>query len=317
MSEAIDVDVDMESDAAVTAAKSKGRGVGQPRARAERIVYDVVGGDSNSTGPQRSVEEATEDDVHDKFADFGEIKNVHLNLDRRTGFLKGYALVDINNIQIIALSVYQSMEATAAIEALNGQELLGQEIAVITLRFNYTNNSHVGCELILLVFRMSSDVFALYGTELQELDDEKGSVSRKPTAIQDQVVTDERGRRRFHGAFTGGFSAGYFNSVGSKEGKYLRTMVLNTYSFKLLILIFSGWIPQEFKSSRDQRATHFQQMAEDLMDEEDLGEYGIGQRRIRQSENFLSGSGEKRRMAWEHDSATLAHHLQNIVQPVR
>lgn len=26
-------------------------------------------------------------------------------------------------------------------------------------------------------------------------------------------------RRRFHGAFTGGFSAGYFNSVGSKEGE--------------------------------------------------------------------------------------------------
>lgn len=31
-----------------------------------------------------------------------------------------------------------------------------------------------------------------------------------------QEVTDEQGRRRFHGAFTGGFSAGYFNTVGSK-----------------------------------------------------------------------------------------------------
>jgi G patch domain-containing protein 1 len=31
-------------------------------------------------------------------------------------------------------------------------------------------------------------------------------------------VRDEKGRRRFHGAFTGGFSAGYYNSVGSKEG---------------------------------------------------------------------------------------------------
>ena len=31
-------------------------------------------------------------------------------------------------------------------------------------------------------------------------------------------VTDEEGRRRFHGAFTGGFSAGYYNTVGSKEG---------------------------------------------------------------------------------------------------
>lgn len=31
-------------------------------------------------------------------------------------------------------------------------------------------------------------------------------------------VRDEQGRRRLHGAFTGGFSAGYYNSVGSKEG---------------------------------------------------------------------------------------------------
>jgi RNA-binding protein 8A len=65
-------------------------------------------------------EETQEEDVHDAFADHGELKNVYMNLDRQTGFAKGYALVEFK----------ERKGAEAAISALNGSNLMEKKIAV-------------------------------------------------------------------------------------------------------------------------------------------------------------------------------------------
>ncbi|RHZ69659.1 hypothetical protein CDV55_101100 [Aspergillus turcosus] len=108
--------------------------------------------------------------------------------------------------------------------------------------------------------------YAFYGTPLPPLDaGTRDDGSYVP--IWKQEVTDDRGRKRLHGAFTGGFSAGYFNTVGSKE----------------------GWTPATFVSSRQNRAKDsqqkFQQRPEDFMDEEDIREAEEA-KRLQTSEDF-------------------------------
>lgn len=98
--------------------------------------------------------------------------------------------------------------------------------------------------------------------------------AKKPVAIEDQIVKDENGKRRFHGAFTGGFSAGFWNTVGSLE----------------------GWTPQTFKSSRGERASSKAQLKpEDFMDQEDLGEFGIAPQGIRTRDEFANEDEQKQR----------------------
>ncbi|TVY56746.1 G patch domain-containing protein 1 [Lachnellula cervina] len=101
--------------------------------------------------------------------------------------------------------------------------------------------------------------FVAFGTPLPPLDpDVRDDGSYVP--VWKQEVRDERGQKRLHGAFTGGFSAGYFNTVGSKE----------------------GWTPSTFVSSRSNRKKDApkapQQRPEDFMDEEDIADAAEAQR---------------------------------------
>ncbi|KKK17131.1 hypothetical protein ARAM_002761 [Aspergillus rambellii] len=116
-------------------------------------------------------------------------------------------------------------------------------------------------------FQAQQSPYAFFGTPLPPLDAaarDDGSY----VPIWKQEVTDDRGRKRLHGAFTGGFSAGYFNTVGSKE----------------------GWTPATFVSSRQNRAKDKpQQRPEDFMDEEDIREAEEA-RNLRTTDGF-SGFG--------------------------
>nr|XP_055061856.1 G patch domain-containing protein 1 isoform X1 [Misgurnus anguillicaudatus] len=107
--------------------------------------------------------------------------------------------------------------------------------------------------------------FVTFGTPLEPLEEDEPI--RKPIPVHEQTVKDEKGRyKRFHGAFAGGFSAGYFNTVGSKE----------------------GWTPSTFVSSRQQKAEKQNARPEDFMDEEDFGEHGIAPQEIVTTVDFAS-----------------------------
>eukprot|EP00440_Ansanella_granifera_P069809 gb/GFBE01075737.1/.p1 GENE.gb/GFBE01075737.1/~~gb/GFBE01075737.1/.p1 ORF type:complete len:145 (+),score=47.74 gb/GFBE01075737.1/:1-435(+) len=129
------MDVDYDEDAPQekpTGRKVKGRGAEEDDRYAGKAgKFESLEQDDEEGGPARSIEgwvvivsgvheEAQEDDVFEAFAEFGDIKNLHLNLDRRTGFVKGYAFIE-----------YESKaEADSAIKGMDGQALLDSKLAV-------------------------------------------------------------------------------------------------------------------------------------------------------------------------------------------
>ena len=62
-------------------------------------------------------EETPEEYLVDKFEEYGILKSVHMNLDKETGLVKGYALLEYEDYN----------EAKQAIDEMNGAELLGEE----------------------------------------------------------------------------------------------------------------------------------------------------------------------------------------------
>ncbi|WP_287127564.1 RNA-binding protein [Candidatus Cyanaurora vandensis] len=63
---------------------------------------------------------ATEQDIIDVFAEYGEVKSVKLPTDRETGRMRGFAFVELAS----------EAEEMAAIEALDGAEWLGRDLRV-------------------------------------------------------------------------------------------------------------------------------------------------------------------------------------------
>ncbi|KAJ3717704.1 hypothetical protein C8R42DRAFT_697566 [Lentinula raphanica] len=137
----------------------------------------------------------------------------------------------------------------------------------------------------------ANENFCLIGTPLPPLEKSRDTGEFVP--LWKQEVRDEKGRRRLHGAFTGGFSAGYFNTVGSKE----------------------GWTPQTFVSSRSDRAKKKAAKPEDFMDEEDLQDIKDSRKIVDTTDEMDFATGKQAEVQDDVDADPLTAALRTAMLP--
>ncbi|RUS80099.1 hypothetical protein EGW08_012145 [Elysia chlorotica] len=127
---------------------------------------------------------------------------------------------------------------------------------------------------------------------------------KKLITPQDLTAKDKQGRRRFHGAFTGGFSAGFFNTVGTKEGFVPSTFVSS----------------KSRKSRNDVERPNRSSQPEDFMDDEDLEEHGIAPRKFATAEGFTSEERKRKQISdanqvTSSSALTFGAYLDDLVVP--
>eukprot|EP00835_Amoeboradix_gromovi_P001283 NODE_55_length_26219_cov_0.194908.p17 type:complete len:139 gc:universal NODE_55_length_26219_cov_0.194908:16173-15757(-) len=64
-------------------------------------------------------EEATEDDLLDLVSEYGKVVHIHLNTDRRTGYVKGYCMLEYSKLD----------EAIKAIQSLHNRDFMNHSLA--------------------------------------------------------------------------------------------------------------------------------------------------------------------------------------------
>ncbi|CAE8582255.1 unnamed protein product [Polarella glacialis] len=115
-------------------------------------------------------EEAQEDDLEEAFGVFGEVLGLQLPLDRMTGFVKGYCMLEYK----------ERAEAESAIAKMHGQELRGKAVSVSWLCQEATTRGNQGKSTQTLEGKQEGSVSSGAGDDSGHDSSDKRDRSRSP-----------------------------------------------------------------------------------------------------------------------------------------